>query len=107
MREFQSEGEKADSQCQRSDRIEQMRPTVVRRKQADEYQKEEWQQCLQTHHTASQEAVRKDDITRALVVVAVHPRDCHEMRKLPAKHDREEQPRFGIQMPARCGPAYQ
>jgi len=64
----------------------------------------ERQYGLQVQNTVSRLALRQHAVPRAIVVVAVHPRDGHEMRKLPQKEQGVEYPCPQTQSTGCCSP---
>src|SRR5262245_40726927 len=106
-RELGSVVEKPKTQDQGSDAVEHVRLAREAWQQTQGYQTPKWQERLQSRKTGAGVAARQHEIARAIVVVTVHPGDCHEVRKLPEENHQEERPSFKGQLIARCGPADQ
>src|SRR5689334_21586434 len=106
-RELGSEVEKPKTQDQGSDAVEHVQLACEAWQQAEGYQNPQWQESLQSRKTASRGAGRQHEVTRAMVVVTVHPGDCHEVWELPEKNHQEERPCFKGEPTASCGPADQ
>src|SRR5215470_15811245 len=99
--------EKTNTQNQGSDAVAHIRLACEAWQQTQGYQTPEWQEGLQSRKTGARAAVRQHQVARAIVVVTVHPGDCHEVRKLPEENHQEERPCFKGELTARCGPADQ
>src|SRR5262245_14271249 len=99
--------EKPKIQDQGSDAVERVRLTGKAWKQTGGYQNPEWQEGLKSCKTGARAAARQHQVTRAIVVVTVHPGDCHKVRKLPEENHQEERPCFKGELTARRGPADQ
>src|SRR5262249_13707416 len=106
-RELDSVVEKPKTQNQGSDAVEHVRLARKAWKQAEWYQSPQRQESLQSRKSASRGAARQHEVTRAIVVVTVHPGDCHEVWELPEKNHQEERPCFKGELTASCGPADQ
>src|SRR5439155_23686989 len=64
----------------------------VAREQTNGKQGQKRQYSLQSHETNSRLAAGQHEIARAIVVFAIHPGDCHEMRELPQEENGVEYP---------------
>src|SRR5262245_22571809 len=106
-RELSSVVEKPKTENQGSDAVEHVRLGCEARKQTQGDQNTEWQESLQSRKTVARVTARQHQVARAIVVVTVHPRDCHEMWELPKENHQEERPCFKGELTARCGPADQ
>src|SRR5262249_6895433 len=68
-------------------------------------QREEWRQRLNGDEPPSRRFGRQYFIAGAIVIIAVHPRDRHEMWELPQKYDDEEDERLATDSALRRGPS--
>src|SRR5689334_25147983 len=71
------------------------------------HQDGERQKRLQTRKPAIRGPTGQHQVSGAIVILAVHPGDCHEVRKLPEEDNTEEHPCLEGQLSRRCGPADQ
>src|SRR5262245_25479930 len=93
-RELGSVVEIPKTQDQGSDAVEHVRLACEAWKQTQGDQNPERQEGLQSRKTGARVAARQHQVTRAIVVVTVHPGDRHEVRKLPEENHQEERPCF-------------
>src|ERR1700720_4535333 len=95
---------KEETKRQNSRTIAQCKCAASGEKEAKRDENQRNHKTLPNHNTILASARGQDEISRACIVLSVHPGDGHEMWKLPQKNRRVEDPRLGVQASARRNP---